>query len=654
MTRWPTFAITLVLLASLITPGGSVEAEGASFEPPWLSVRGSAKCDGKFVGDGTMNSGLTSLTSATANFATADVGRTVSVAGAAVGGAALVTTITGFTNATTVNTAVAAATSVNRAKVYWGTDDSAALQTTLATAKSSGLGATVYVPRGICLSTTSLTIYGRTTLLGEGRVTSQLVFTNIGDGVKSMWPINSSTAAWIRLAHLALINTNSANTGGGFADTGGSFVTLDDIYVERFAYGVIFDQTEVSAIKNSQFEQQATGGIWLVNGADHTVGALPGYTNSVKIRDNQFNATTGVNIIDDGYSSHLITGNNFNGGTVGIKVARTVGLTVLNNEFEGHTQTAIQFVTKTSLLASHVGASFGFSIRNNTFSDIVPHHIYFDAANGGEIVGNAFAQMTTSAIGVNHGPNAQISQIDVRNNSKLMTGAWKAAAPFMSETAQVVNANNLAQQAQTYVLAGISAGLNTVTPATMEGIKLGSRLMAINADGTNVEQVIVSATAGRTFTATFVSAKAANWLIYGLSTTESGRWTPVIAGSMTAGTQTYKVQQGSYVKSGNKVHIKGYVALSSKGGTTAGAIQIIGLPFNPDPSANTYSTVSIGFYDGWSFESGYSQFAGVIDPALLGIIGLRKMGSGRPGTSITPAEMGATASIIFEATYYTY
>src|SRR5207245_11727106 len=96
------------------------------------------------------------------------------------------------------------------------------------------------------------------------------------------------------------------------------------------------------------------------------------------------------------------------------------------------------------------------------------------------------------------------------------------------------------------------------------------------------------------------------------------------------------------------------VALSSKDSATSGAVQIIGLPFNPDPTRDTYSTVSIGFYDGWTFAAGYTQFAGVVDPSLLGVIGLRKMGSGRPGTSAAPAEMGATASIVFEATYYTH
>jgi hypothetical protein len=637
----------LLVLVTLAVPLGSTDADSGR-------VAANAKCDAKSIADGMMAAGARTLTSATASFTAADVGKTVWIEGAGPGGAALVTTVAGFTSASSVSTAAAAAASVVQATIYWGSDDAAALQAALNAARATGVGATVSVPRGVCLSTTSLNIFARTTLIGEGKTTSRLVFATAGDGIRSTWPINSSTAAWIRIAHLSLINTHSANTGAGFADVGGSFVTLDEIYIQRFAYGAIFDQTEVSEIKNSQFEQQPKAGVWLVNGADHTPGANPGYTNSIKILNNQFNSTSGVNILDDGYSNHLIAGNNFHGGTIGIRVGRTIGLTVLNNEFEGHTQAAIHFATKTAVLSAAVGPSFGFSIRNNTFSDIAPHHIYLESASAGEIVGNAFAQMTTSAIGIEYGSNPQISQIDIRNNSKLVTGPWKAAAPFINASPQALNANNLTQQAQTYVAAGILPGPNTVTPASMEGIKLGHRLMAINADGTNVEQTIVTSTSARTFAATFASAKAANWLIYGLNATESGIWTPTVVGAVTAGTQTYRVQQGNYVKSGNKVHIKGHLALSSKGGTTAGAVQITGLPFNPDPSSNTTSTVSIGFYDGWTFEPGYSQFAGVIDPSAVAIIGLRKMGSGRPGATVTAAEMGATATIIFEATYYTY
>src|SRR5262245_18270656 len=264
MIRWATVRLAFVLVASLATQGHAVEIGGVVPAPP-----AGAKCDARSVSDGAMSAGLTTLTSASARFTAADVGKTVSVAGAGADGAALVTTIAGFVSATRVATAASATRTVKGAPIYWGTDDAMALPAALTTANGNGVGATVSVPPGMCLSTTSLGIYARTTLVGRGRMTSHLVFTGTGDGIKSTWPINSSTAVWIRLAHLALIGANSATKGAGFADVGGSFVSLDDVYVQGFAYGVIFDQTEVSEIRNSQLEQQTKGGIWLVNGPDH-------------------------------------------------------------------------------------------------------------------------------------------------------------------------------------------------------------------------------------------------------------------------------------------------------------------------------------------------------------------------------------------------
>ncbi len=63
------------------------------------------------------------------------------------------------------------------------------------------------------------------------------------------------------------------------------------------------------------------------------------------------------------------------------------------------------------------------------------------------------------------------------------------------------------------VVAGIAAGVQTVTPTSMVGISVGVSVLARNAIGTNSEVVIVSATTPTTFTATFTSAKAGNWVV---------------------------------------------------------------------------------------------------------------------------------------------
>lgn len=69
------------------------------------------------VSDGAMTSGSTTLTSATAAFTSADVGRSVTVAGATAGGYLLCTTIASVTNSTTAALALAAGTTVSAATV---------------------------------------------------------------------------------------------------------------------------------------------------------------------------------------------------------------------------------------------------------------------------------------------------------------------------------------------------------------------------------------------------------------------------------------------------------------------------------------------------------------------------------------------------------
>jgi hypothetical protein len=73
------------------------------------------------VTDGVMNAGSHTLTSATAGFVAGDVGLQITVNGAAPNGGPLVTTISAFTNATTVTLTAAASTTVAGATVQFRT-----------------------------------------------------------------------------------------------------------------------------------------------------------------------------------------------------------------------------------------------------------------------------------------------------------------------------------------------------------------------------------------------------------------------------------------------------------------------------------------------------------------------------------------------------
>lgn len=87
--------------------------------------------DAKVVADGAMSSGSATLTSATAGFTVDDVGKSISVKGAAATGVTtLVTTISAYVSATqvTLTAANGSGGAVSGAIVIWGTDDTTAIQ----------------------------------------------------------------------------------------------------------------------------------------------------------------------------------------------------------------------------------------------------------------------------------------------------------------------------------------------------------------------------------------------------------------------------------------------------------------------------------------------------------------------------------------------
>lgn len=82
--------------------------------------------DGQRVVDGAMTSGLAVLTSASASFVAADVGKKIVVLGAGAGSITLETTIASRQSANQVTLSSSASTTVSNALVIWGTDDTAA------------------------------------------------------------------------------------------------------------------------------------------------------------------------------------------------------------------------------------------------------------------------------------------------------------------------------------------------------------------------------------------------------------------------------------------------------------------------------------------------------------------------------------------------
>ena len=110
------------------------------------------------------------------------------------------------------------------------------------------------------------------------------------------------------------------------------------------------------------------------------------------------------------------------------------------------------------------------------------------------------------------------------------------------------------------------------------------------AAGNNFDEIL-AVDKGLQFPAVQVADAGANVL----DDYEEGTWTPVIGGSGGTSGQSYTHQVGAYVKIGKKVHCQFSALLSAKG-TITNDVQIQGLPFTTENTANQYSAGSIDWY----------------------------------------------------------
>lgn len=120
-------------------PNGATSSGVTAAAWQFLPETYGAVGDFKIVSDAAITATQHQLTSATAAFTSADVGKTVYVVGAGAAGADLFTTIATFTNATTVQLTATAGTTVSGKGMAWHTDDTAAIKLALSAAVTFAL-----------------------------------------------------------------------------------------------------------------------------------------------------------------------------------------------------------------------------------------------------------------------------------------------------------------------------------------------------------------------------------------------------------------------------------------------------------------------------------------------------------------------------------
>lgn len=231
-------------------------------------------------------------------------------------------------------------------------------------------GGTISLPPGVYDLTEPIRLRPGIRLVGAGQGATVLRFHGIDDGLKMVSPLNKSTPVTIGVTDLTVANTVGAtNTGGGIVDIGGTFWRVERVTVIGFAYGVIFDQTEIADILGCQFTQQHTAGVWLVNGEDHLgagSGVQGGFTNRIGVQNCQLDPNPpGTRIIDDGGYTHCFTANNFNGGQQFLRLAGVDVCLVTGNEMEGCASDGIVATYTTSVLGTRAGQCGNLTLSSN-------------------------------------------------------------------------------------------------------------------------------------------------------------------------------------------------------------------------------------------------------------------------------------------------
>ena len=219
------------------------------FQPETFGAKG----DGRFISDAAIAGGaLSTLTSASAAFTSADTGKTILVNGAnGATSAPLITTIT-FVNATTVTLGSAAANAVTSGVAVYGTDDTAAVNSAVSAAytymtANNRKAQIVFGAKAYCLTAATTKGSSGGPTFGNAQIPLQvpdttgasakyvIEFTGVGDGSElqyfdgaaaqfagtclvSMLNLSSNDATW---GVPSVIGGPTAASGAGWSLTGG-------------------------------------------------------------------------------------------------------------------------------------------------------------------------------------------------------------------------------------------------------------------------------------------------------------------------------------------------------------------------------------------------------------------------------------------------
>lgn len=195
-----------------------------------------------------------------------------------------------------------------------------------------------------------------------------------GTAFRTAFPLPGLAQASVSVRDISIQNTNGANTGSGFLETGGAYVELTNVSVQGFRYGHTFVGTEVWRDVGFNLQFQLRAGIWIVDGSDYQppyadidLSANPNFTTNVGVFiDGQINeGGSTVGLVDDGGGPHTFVSVNWNGCSKWIRATACDHLSVEASRFEGLTDlNPIDFELGTFNSGLSLGPSSTFSMKN--------------------------------------------------------------------------------------------------------------------------------------------------------------------------------------------------------------------------------------------------------------------------------------------------
>lgn len=366
-----------------------------------------AKGDAVQLTDGAITSGQATLTSASASFVAADVGKTVSVAGAGAAGVSLVTTITARNSATSVTLAANAGSTVTGTLVWYGTDDTAAIQSAINAANTAG-GGIVMVRRAAHMGSgaAQLKLYDGVHVTGVGanfkdptKGSSIIFATPAGMAGKPVFDVNNTKYAGVhRLAVSCAgadrkVNTTQAITDFSNSAYQATFLVVEDCHFRYFGGTCIGLYGDVNYVMrnsardlNGNFVHMKDSGGGVGVGSDNFV-AWNDVAVSPLLQLSDCSAGHGIKIENGSY--HTIIGNQIFGCWNGIELNNGNYNRIEGNRCEKHSHNGIHVLGFHNLIVGNHCFNNGWAGAGQAGIAIVGTTT---TSYGNQVVGNLCSQ----------------------------------------------------------------------------------------------------------------------------------------------------------------------------------------------------------------------------------------------------------------------